>query len=65
MELVLKKVIICWLGIIHINLYYLIYNYKIYVQNSLLFIMLLLQHVFLAITVFQKYHSISDFDKVG
>lgn len=53
----IKKVITCLLGIIHINLYYLIYNYKICVQNSLLFMILLLQHVFLAITVFQKNHS--------
>lgn len=32
----IKKVITCLLGIVHINLYYLIYNYKICVQNSLL-----------------------------
>lgn len=67
MEVVLKEKVLSSLPyVIHIyKLYSLIYNYKLYVQNSLLFMMLLLWHVFLAIILIQKSHSISDFDKVG
>lgn len=60
-----EEVITGLLYIIHIKLYPLIYKFlQALCAELIAFIMPLLWHVFLAITVFQKSHSISDFYKV-